>query len=487
MSIELKIPEVGESVQEVFLVRWLKEEGEYVEEDEDILELESEKASLEVPAPASGVLEKILHLAGATVRVGETVALIQAGDGTAAARTAPAAASSNAQGQTHSPQATAGAPDEPSRGKDSQPENAGEGRPRGTANRSTAADDDRGIVVTPSARRELRKHDLQVGDIPIRGDRMRSEDVERFVRERDQSPSGEPAQGAGKSKGQAKQSSAVPPTSLPTAPKGRSTGQGARRDQQDELLVPMSPIRRRIAERLVRGQNEAALLTTFNEIDMSAVIDLRRRHQERFQKKHGVKLGFMSFFVKATANALTELPELNAEIRDNHIVYRNGCHIGVAVGTSKGLMVPVLRHAELLGFADVELAIQRFAAAAEAGKLGPDDLQGGTFTISNGGVYGSLLSTPLINPPQSGVLGMHTIQERPIGVDGQIVLRPMMYVALSYDHRIVDGREAVTFLNSIKRAIEDPPRCCWRRRGFVLDELHPSLESAESVGAATTD
>jgi 2-oxoglutarate dehydrogenase E2 component (dihydrolipoamide succinyltransferase) len=227
---------------------------------------------------------------------------------------------------------------------------------------------------------------------------------------------------------------------------------------EDEVVKPMSLIRRRIAERLVSAQQTAALLTTFNEVDMSAVMDLRKRVGEGFLKRHGVKLGFMSFFVRATVDALTMIPELNAEIRGTDIVYRRACHVGIAIGSPRGLVVPILRHAEQLSFAGIEANIADFAKRASEGKLLPDELQGGTFTISNGGVYGSLLSTPIVNPPQSGVLGMHSIEERPVARQGQVVIRPMMYVALTYDHRIVDGREAVTFLKHIKDLVEDPSR-----------------------------
>jgi len=463
MSIELKIPEVGESVQEVYIVRWFKQEGEHVEEDEDLVELESEKASLEIPAPTTGVIEQILFPAGETVRVGETIALIRESDEDDQPER-PAAAEPH---QTH--HAEADEPDEES----AQPDSAADARhaeeagdltdngdeKRGTK-RSAKSDDDGGIAVTPSARRELLKHGLQARDVPISGKRLRRSDVEQFVRDQNGNRSDRKAEQPAPPEEEAAKPATPAEDASPQPSSG--PGQNGERDAEqqgnDERWVPLSPIRRRIAERLVRGQHEAALLTTFNEIDMSAVIELRRRHQERFQQKHGVKLGFMSFFVRATTAALAETPELNAEIHDEHIVYRQGCHVGVAVGTSKGLLVPVLRNAQQLGFADIERTIQDFAQRAEAGKLRPDDLQGGTFTISNGGVYGSLLSTPLINPPQSGVLGMHTIQQRPVGVDGQIVLRPMMYIALTYDHRLVDGREAVTFLAAIKQAVEDPTR-----------------------------
>jgi 2-oxoglutarate dehydrogenase E2 component (dihydrolipoamide succinyltransferase) len=457
MSIELKIPEVGESVQEVYIVKWLKNEGDRFEEDEDLVELESEKASIPLPARGAGVVEKILYPAGSTVAVGQTVAILASAPATVGTATGPAAST------------TAAAPVE------------GKGESRvvsaapGTAAEETAAgDSDR--PASPSARRELRKHGLQPSDVPAAGKRLTREDVEQFVRGREESETTVPAAvpvpaapapaAAGRSvattgaivpAGSSKLPAPLPPAAV-TAPATASAARKPAASAPDERWVPLSPIRRRIAERLVRGQHEAALLTTFNEIDMSAVMELRRRHQDSFQKRYGVKLGFMSFFVKAVTTALQQIPELNAQIRDEHIVYRDSCHIGVAVGTKRGLLVPVLRHAETMTFAGIETSIRDFAERADAGKLSPDELQGGTFTISNGGVYGSLLSTPLINPPQSGVLGMHAIQERPVGINGQIVLRPMMYVALTYDHRLVDGREAVTFLLTVKQAIEDPSR-----------------------------
>jgi 2-oxoglutarate dehydrogenase E2 component (dihydrolipoamide succinyltransferase) len=255
---------------------------------------------------------------------------------------------------------------------------------------------------------------------------------------------------------------AAPAPASPARPAGSGAGSGAATagataDRRDEV-VPMTLIRRRIAERLVEAQHEAALLTTFNEIDMSAVVQLRRQYRERFQEKHGVKLGLMSFFTRAAVEALGEFPAVNAEIRGTDLVYHNYCDIGIAIGSGKGLVVPVLRNAQRLSFADIERQIADFAARAETNKIRPDELAGGTFTITNGGVYGSLLSTPIVNPPQSGVLGLHTIQDRPVAKDGQVVIRPMMYVALTYDHRIVDGREAVTFLRRIKEAIEEPAR-----------------------------
>ncbi|MDF1521409.1 MAG: 2-oxoglutarate dehydrogenase complex dihydrolipoyllysine-residue succinyltransferase, partial [Trueperaceae bacterium] len=296
--------------------------------------------------------------------------------------------------------------------------------------------------VMPAAQRALAEAGLSAADVTATGPggRVLKEDVARAV-----------AAGATATKPAAAAKPAAPTPAAAAAP---TASAGAR----EEEAVPMSPLRRKVAERLVQAQQTAALLTTFNEVDMSAVMALRSAHKDAFEKRYGVRLGFMSFFVKAAIDALREIPQLNAEIRGTDIVYKNYYDIGVAVSTPKGLVVPVLRHAERRSFAEVEAAIADFGKRAQGNKIAPDELQGGTFTISNGGVFGSLLSTPIVNPPQSGVLGMHTIQERPVARGGQVVIRPMMYLALSYDHRIVDGREAVTFLKRIKDAIEEPAR-----------------------------
>ena len=396
MPIELKIPAVGESVQEVQIGRWLKKEGDAVEEDQSVVELETDKASLEVPAPRSGVLEKILKKEGETVSVGEVIGYIQEGNGK--------------PGDTK-PQA--------------------EDRPHPEP-KLKAKEENHSLPITPSARRALREHHLSPREVEPTGDRIRREDVLRHVEVAAEKP--------------AKDASSFVSPSLSS-------------EEPAEDVRRMSLIRRRIAQRLVEAQHTAALLTTFNEIDMSAVIALRKEHGERFTKRYGIKLGFMSFFVKAAIDALRQFPELNAEIRgEDQVVYHHAYHIGVAIGATKGLVVPVLKDAQWLSFAETEQAIADFARRAEENKLQPHELTGGTFTITNGGVFGSLLSTPIVNPPQSGVLGMHAIQERPIGRGGQIVLAPMMYVALTYDHRLIDGRQAVLFLRRIKEAIEEPAR-----------------------------
>jgi 2-oxoglutarate dehydrogenase E2 component (dihydrolipoamide succinyltransferase) len=408
MPVDVTVPSVGESITEVFVGAWLKKPGEAVKRDEPLVEIETDKATVEIPAPVDGVLAEQVVAAGSSAQVGDVVARIEAGAGAAAA--APQAAPKEA-----SPTATA--PTAPSEG---------------------GADD----KVMPAAERALAAHGLRAADAAPTGPggRLLKEDVERAAAAK--------AQGAPSAKG-------APTATAAGAAPGPASPQP---DEREEEAVPMSPLRRRIAQRLVEAQQTAALLTTFNEVDMSAVMALRATHKEAFEKRYGVRLGFMSFFVKAAVDALRAIPQLNAEIRDQSIVYKNYYDIGVAVSTPKGLVVPVLRHVERMGFAEIEAAIGDFGQRASANKIAPEELQGGTFTISNGGVFGSLLSTPIVNPPQSGVLGMHAIQERPIAVKGQVVIRPMMYLALTYDHRIVDGREAVTFLKRIKDAVEEPAR-----------------------------
>lgn len=404
MTIELKVPESGESIQEVQILKWLKSEGDDVQEDEDVVELETDKASMDLAAPANCTLHKILKQEGEIVGVGEVIALFEEGGGK------PKAASKSTKAAKKAEEAKPA---------------AAAAEPKSDGNAASTGSGD--VQATPSGRRELLKHGLSASDVSPSGKTVRREDVEKYVE----------------------------------SIANRKTGAGSSSKNEAELeeVIPMSLIRRRIAQRLVQAQQQAALLTTFNQVDMSYVMDLRKRHGESFQKRYGVKLGFMSFFTKALIDALKAHPELNAEIRDGtNIVYRNYFHIGIAVGSGKGLVVPVLKFAERMSFAEIEQAIQEFAGRAKSNQLKPEELSGGTFTISNGGVYGSMLSTPIVNPPQSGVLGMHAIEERPIALNGQVVIRPMMYLALTYDHRIVDGREAVTFLRRVKEAIEEPSR-----------------------------
>ena len=436
MSIELKIPNVGESIQEVQIGQWLKQEGDRVARDEAIVELETDKASMELPAPIDGVIFKIVKHDGESVAIGEVIAYLadeahtkDEGRGTKDKRAAEEAA---AKSEKPRPAAAPGHPqaDVP---KAAAP-------PRDTDAGAAALP-----AAPPSVRRLLREHHIRAEDVAASAEsgRLLRDDVLRYAEEHQADRAAARPGEAGPR--EAKPPSVIAPSNDPSA-------------RVSEKVVPMSLIRRRIAERLVEAHQNAALLTTFNEIDMSAVAELRNRLREQFQEKFGVKLGLLSFFVKAAVEALREFPAVNAEVRGTNIVYRNSYHIGIAIGAKKGLVVPVVRDADRLSFAEIEQAIDDFAKRAESNKLEPSDLSGGTFTISNGGIYGSLLSTPIVNPPQSGVLGLHAIQQRPIALDGQVVIRPMMYVALTYDHRLIDGREAVTFLRRIKEIVESPAR-----------------------------
>jgi 2-oxoglutarate dehydrogenase E2 component (dihydrolipoamide succinyltransferase) len=439
MSIELRIPEVGESVREVQIGRWLKREGDAVALDENVVELETDKASMELPAPAAGVLGRILKREGEMVEVGDVIGYVENGDGAATKSQAPDAKLPEPP-KPQEPQEVV-----KTQGPVIQPK-AEEPKPVESESKPSKSDND--IPVTPAARRALREHGLTATDVEAKGESLRKKDVLRYV-ESQSNRAKEPAAPAPES------IKPRPVVAVSPAPSAQSPAP----TNDLEEVVPMSLIRKRIAARLVSAQQTAALLTTFNEIDMTAVKDLRESYRDSFQKKFGVKLGFMPFFIKATIEALKEIPALNAEIRDeNKIVYRRYFNIGMAVSSTKGLVVPVLRNADRQSFAQIEQSIVDFGQRASANKLDPADFEGGTFTISNGGVFGSLLSTPIVNPPQSGVLGLHTIQDRPVAREGQVVIRPMMYVALTYDHRIVDGREAVTFLRRIKETVEDPSR-----------------------------
>jgi 2-oxoglutarate dehydrogenase E2 component (dihydrolipoamide succinyltransferase) len=453
MSVELKIPSVGESITEALIAQWFKSEGDTVEKDEPIAELETDKVTVELPAPIAGVLVSISRQEGETVSVGDVIGVIAESDG--------ATASTGPSGEASSPKSESKPAPEPSQPAPSEPKQAGA---RAAAH------------VLPSARRALAEHGLQPDQVRPTGPsgRLLREDVERHAaalsepdaehdaaedaaQESDvEQPKDKKAKGK-KDKDRDKKERKRDRRAEEEAEHAvRRLREGA--GEREEEIVPMSPIRKRIAERLVEAQRVAALLTTFNEVDMSAVMALRQKHRDAFEKRHGVKLGFMSFFVKAAIDALRQFPQLNAEVRGTDIVYRNFYDIGMAVSTDRGLLVPVLRNAETMSFAEIETTIGDFVERARSGKIRLDDLEGGTFTITNGGVFGSMLSTPIVNPPQSGVLGLHAIEDRPIARDGQVVIHPMMYVALSYDHRIVDGREAVTFLRRIKETIEDPTR-----------------------------
>jgi 2-oxoglutarate dehydrogenase E2 component (dihydrolipoamide succinyltransferase) len=436
MAVELRVPEVGESITEVQIGSWLKNEGDSVERDEALVEIESDKATLELPAPISGTLAQVLRKKGETVKIGDLIATIGEGEGAKAASKPDAAASKTAAPVEAAPAAKPEAPPAPSKPAPPAPAAGSTAAPRTAAAPPSAAPP----RMMPSARRAMEQNAVDASQVTPTGPggRVLKEDVMEHLT-RKPGPAAKPTPRA------ASDAPAPPWTPPDTA-------------ERIEEAVPMSPMRLRIAERLKEAQNTAALLTTFNEIDMSGVIAVREELRETFAERFGVKLGFMSFFVKAAVDALMRYPQVNAEIRGKEIVYRNYYDIGIAVGGGKGLVVPVLRSAEKLSFAEIELQIADFGARARENKLHLDELKGGTFTISNGGVYGSLLSTPIINPPQSGILGLHAIQKRPVAVDDQVVVRSMMYVAMTYDHRIVDGRESVAFLKHIKELVERPTR-----------------------------
>ena len=396
-TIDVMVPALGESVSEATVATWFKKPGDAVAADEMLCELETDKVSVEVPAPAAGTLGEILAEEGTTVAAGGKLATMTTGDAPAATGAAPAAAGA---------QAAEKAP-------------AGE------------------VEDAPSARKMMAEKGLSRDDVQGSGrdGRVMKEDVQKAAAK----PS---------------DTGAKPASESAPAPRAPVPADDAAREER----IRMTRLRQTIAKRLKEAQNTAAMLTTYNEVDMTAVMDLRKEYKDLFEKKHGVKLGFMSFFVKACCHALFEVPEVNAEIDGTDVVYKNYVNMGVAVGTPNGLVVPVVRDAHQRSFADIEKSINEMGKRARDGKLSMEEMQGGSFTISNGGVYGSLMSSPILNPPQSGILGMHKIQERPMVVGGQIVARPMMYLALSYDHRIVDGKGAVTFLVRVKEALEDPRR-----------------------------
>ena len=431
MAVELRVPEVGESITEVQIGSWFKKEGDAVQRDEALVEIESDKATLELPAPVSGVLSKVLKKKGEMAKVGDLIAEI--GENGAAK---PAAKSAGAKSPPTPAAAPApAAPQAPAAPPRATAPGAAPPKPAAPAPTTARAAEPR---VMPSARRALAENDLDVADVAPSGPggRVLKEDVLDRLASR-------PGAGA---------------TGTPAMPRGAAPPARSSDAERVEEAVPMSPMRLRIAERLKEAQNTAALLTTFNEIDMTQVIHLREELRDAFQERFSVKLGFMSFFVKATIDALMQFPQVNAEVRGKEIVYKNYYDIGIAVGGGKGLVVPVLRNAEQMSFAEIEIAIADFGARARENKLSLDELKGGTFTISNGGVYGSLLSTPIVNPPQSGILGLHAIEKRPVVVSDEIAIRPMMYVAVTYDHRVIDGRESVAFLKHIKELVEHPTR-----------------------------
>ncbi len=468
MPVELKVPSVGESVTEVQIGQWRKQEGDRVEQDESVVEIESDKATVDLLAPVAGTMAKMLKQAGEKALVGEVIGYLN-GQGEVDA------GGSEKQSQPAA-QTTASSGPETQVAVEKKRGQTAIGSVQPTLAPTTAQSTGHVMPSTdrvmPSADRVMSQHGVKPGEVGGTGPggRVLKEDVERHVERsaRDTEQGGRPgtpvsaisASKPNASPGTAKPAQSSPPAVRKTAEKTELTLPALRTGQysREEEHVVMSPIRRRIAERLVEAQHNAALLTTFNEIDMTEVMALRGKFKDSYQERYGVKLGFMSFFVKAAVDALKQVPQVNAEIREPHVIYRNYYDIGIAVGGGKGLVVPILRNAEFMSFAEIEKTIGDFGRRAGENKIKLEELQGGTFTISNGGVYGSLLSTPIVNPPQSGILGLHAIQDRPVARNGQVVIRPMMYVALTYDHRVVDGREAVTFLKRIKEGIEDPTR-----------------------------
>ena len=439
MATEVKVPTLGESITEGTIAEWLKKPGDAVAQDEAIASLETDKVSVEVPSPVAGVMGEHKAAAGDTVAVGAVIATIEAGGASTAspgpaseAATEAAAATTNPKGPAENPELRE-APAVPLKSESSP----------------AVESDDHVTTMSPAVRRAVLEHHVDPTKIKGTGKdgRLTKDDVIAAA----QAVSAPAQEGVHI---EAKASPVAPSAPAPRAdwvPASAGT-------QRKEERVKMSRMRQTIAKRLKDAQNTAALLTTFNDVDMTAVIDARARYKDLFEKKHGIRLGFMGFFVKAVALAARDIPAVNASIEGDEVVYHNYLDVSVAVSAPKGLVVPVIRGADAMSFAEIEKAIAEFGKRAKDGTLTADDMAGGTFTISNGGVFGSLLSTPIINPPQSAVLGMHRIEERPIAKDGQVVIRPMMYLALSYDHRLVDGREAVTFLVRIKEAIEDPTR-----------------------------
>ena len=475
MTIEIRVPQLPESVSDATLVNWHRSAGDPVRRDEKLVELETDKVVLEVPSPSDGILQEVRVADGATVTAGEVLALLEPGavSEAAAEQEGPAGVSDSAAAPMAAEEAI---PDT----EETVPVAAAGLKPASTTPGSAPLE-----RAGPAVRRLMREH--RVDSSSIRGSgrsgRITKSDVldyierasgtvarptgdapaevrgEQEVQDAPGTVSAQRTDGAPSKPSKPSATSKTAPTAspAPTALAARGTPP-APAGHRDEQRIPMTRLRARIAERLVEAQHTAAMLTTFNEVDMSAVMDARTRYGEMFQRKHGVKLGFMSFFIKACIEALRRFPVLNASVDGSDIIYHEYFDIGVAVSTDRGLVVPILRNAEQMTYADIEASIVDFGARARSGGLGMQDLTGGTFTLTNGGIFGSMMSTPIINPPQSGILGMHSIQQRPVVVDGEIGIRPMMYLALTYDHRIVDGREAVQFLVAIKDVLEDPAR-----------------------------
>lgn len=417
MTTEIKVPPLPESVSDATLIAWHRKAGDAVSRDENLVDLETDKVVLEVPAPASGILQKILIPDGATVKAGDVIAILAAGKGAAAPTGAAMITPANdGRSDAHSDDDSDDDTDQAALPQDS----------RAGAHK-----------LSPAVRRLLDEHDLDATIVTGSGKdgRITKSDVMAYLKSHSDEnvAPGDPA---------AEYVTSASPASV----------------SRSEERVPMTRLRARIAERMVQAQHESAMLTTFNEIDLTKVISLRTRYKEAFEKEHGVKLGFMSFFAKASVEALKKFPVVNASVEGNEIIYHNYFDIGIAVSSDRGLMVPVLRDVDQMSFAQIEADLAALGKKARDGTMSMEDLTGGTFTITNGGIFGSMMSTPILNPPQSAILGMHAIQERPMAVDAAVVIRPMMYVALTYDHRIIDGREAVQFLVNIKQSLEDPGR-----------------------------
>ena len=420
MATDVKVPALGESITEGTLAQWLKKAGDAVAADEPIASLETDKVTVDVPSPVAGVLSETVAKEGDTVEVGAVIARIdESGKATAPAEKAVETTTDSTPSAAETPAPREEVPVEP--------------------------ESDQITTLSPAVRRAVLEHHVDPTSIKGTGKdgRITKDDVLAAAAAKD---SGAPPQPEAKAP--------APSPAAPASPARAPATPGERKEER----VKMSRLRQTVAKRLKESQNTAAMLTTFNDVDMTAVMDARSRYKDLFEKKHGIRLGFMSFFVKAVALAVRDVPSVNASIEGDEIVYRDYLDVSIAVSAPKGLVVPVVRNAQAMSFAEIEKTIAEYGKKAKEGSLTLDEMTGGTFTISNGGVFGSLLSTPILNPPQSGVLGMHRIEERPVAIDGQVVIRPMMYLALSYDHRLVDGREAVTFLVRVKEAIEDPTR-----------------------------
>jgi len=432
MSVEIKIPQLPESVTEASIIGWHKQVGDTVKQDENLVDIETEKVTLEVPAPADGTLQEVTANEGDVVTADQVIGRIEEGEveetGAAGAKEAEEAGPEPAEAAEAS-EAAAGA-------EAAESAEAAEARP---------ADEARAGPLSPAVRKLLDEHNLDPTAIQGsgKGGRLLKEDVLRYLRAHE---------------GEGGAAQAQTPEGPGARPEEAAAPEVGGEPERPEQRVPMTRLRARVAERLLEAQQQAAMLTTFNDVNMQPVMDLRRRYRERFEEQHGVRLGLMSFFTRAATEALKRFPVINASVDGNDIVYHGYYDIGIAVSAPRGLVVPVLRDTDTLSMAEIERQIRDLGKRAESGSLTIEELTGGTFTITNGGVFGSLLSTPILNPPQSAILGMHRVEERPVAVDGEVVIRPMMYLALTYDHRLVDGREAVTFLATIKALIEEPAR-----------------------------